>query len=71
MKELLIQRVVSMLFDLFGPDELKEYIDDLIDKVENQYQDGSGGAKGFAVMTLCNTLRAVLSIPDDIGGDAD
>lgn len=70
MKQFLIQRLVMALLEMFDADELREYLDDMIDRVENKYQNESSG-KAYAVMALSNTVRTVLSIPDDIGGDKD
>lgn len=70
MKNFLIQRLVMTLLEMFDADELREYLDDVIDKVENRYQNETG-TKAFAVMALASTVRTVLQIPDDIGGDED
>lgn len=70
MKQFLIQRLVMALLEMFDADELREYLDDVIDKIENRYHDEPSG-KAFAVMALCSTVRTVLQIPDDIGGDKD
>lgn len=70
MKAYLIQRLVISLLEMFDGEEIREYLDDLIDRVENKYQNDPG-AKAIAVTALCSTIRTILQIPDDIGGDRD
>lgn len=48
---------------------IREAIDDGLDKVEDAVAKMKDGLKKTAITGLINTVRAILGVPDDIGGD--
>jgi hypothetical protein len=65
MKLRLLTTALRFVLSQIDPQTVKELIDDLIDKVEIQYE------KNATVMQAVAMVRSVFSIPDDIGEDAD
>jgi flagellar motor component MotA len=65
MKLRLLVTALRFVLSQIDPQTVKELIDDLIDKVEIQYE------KNATVMQAVAMVRSVFSIPDDIGEDAD
>lgn len=60
-----IEKLLQFAIDQLDVQTVKEFADDLIDKVEDRL-DGNQAA-----MASIAYLRKVVSIPDDIGGDED
>lgn len=65
MRSRFIGYALSLLIRALPIEAVKELIDDLLDPLEDKYKDNA------TVMQAIGFLRAVMSIPDDIGGDED
>ena len=65
MKYRLIAYAMSALIRALPPETVKALIDDLVDKIEDQFTDNP------VVMKTIEWLREITGIPDDVGGDPD
>ncbi len=65
MKTRLIAYAVTLLLRSVSPGDVKELVDDLLDRVEDKYTDNP------AIIGIVNLVRQAADIPDDIGGDED
>lgn len=66
----LLTTLLTALFSFFGAQKVREWLDDLLDKVEDEAAT-AGGIKQTFLTQLTAQIRAVFQIPDDIGGDED
>lgn len=62
MKWKIVAYVLMQALRALDEDKAKEAIDDFIDKFEDSNE---------VVKSLCVKMRAIIGIPDDIGGDED
>jgi len=67
----IIKLVVEAVASIFSSNDLKELLDDLLDKAEQKVIDSSTPYDDAILLPVFAKLRAVASIPDDIGGDED
>lgn len=67
----LLTSIIMTAFNFFNADDIREEIDDFLDKLENKAAAKPDGPKKTAFIGALALARGVTGIPDDIGGDED
>lgn len=67
----LLTALIQTAFNFFDAQEIREIVDDFLDKLENKAAEKPEGIKKTAFTNALVLARSVTGIPDDIGGDED
>lgn len=67
----LLTGLIQTAFNFFDAQEIREEIDDFLDKLENKAAAKPDGPKKVAFTSALVLARTITGIPDDIGGDED
>ncbi len=65
MKTYLITQLVKLIIGLLTPKLLRQFVDTLLDFVEDFVAGTKSEIDDAVVLPVCNALREILNIPDD------
>lgn len=67
----LLSALVAAAFNFFDAQDIREIVDDFLDKLENAAAAKPDGPKKLAFTQALALARGITGIPDNIGGDED
>jgi hypothetical protein len=71
MKDQLISLLMSMLFAVLTPENLKKFIDAGLDAIEDIVADSSNTMDDKIVLPICKLVRNAFDVPDNDMPDRD
>jgi hypothetical protein len=65
MKQELVKMLVTMLFAVLTPENLKRFVDAGLDAIENAVEGSTNKVDDAIVLPVCKIIRSTFNIPDD------
>jgi hypothetical protein len=65
LKSLLVSQLIKVFLSLLTPDLLKQFVDKLLDFVEDAVLGSASELDDKLVLPLCQMIRDALNIPDE------
>jgi hypothetical protein len=71
MKSQLAQMLLTALFTVLTPDNLKKFVDAGLDAIEDLVQESENKVDDAVVLPICKVIRTTFNVPDNDEPETD